>query len=616
MILLLYHAVIFFLGCWILKIFKARGDWISIGSMAIVLGLLTALPFTYLLSVFFGSLSFGVYSFAIGSTLFLWKKRKEVVVEHKPAKIIDVGIAIFCLLISTYVMTKTFKQAEDGTVSVARNAIFDFGHSLSIVRSMSWGGNIPYSSPFVARTEHIYHFMFYFWIAILEYFGMPIALAVNIPGIIGFSGFLMVIYMLGKELFDSKLTGLFSVLFLVFHGGLMFVPFFQKYGLSIESIWRFPNYLFTGPFDGSAYSLFFTLNVFVNQRHLGISLAIFFLLYVLFTRQAEKFTTSHAFVYAIAAGVFLLWHLVFGIGLVCLMLLLLGLRKKWKEGFVLLSTALFIILIFAHPWISYLARGLENVLHKGVWVGGGGNRVYPLRGIEFLVLNFGLSLVFFIIGIVKKRKQFQLFLPLFVFVFIFTVTSIKTGMTDQKYLNVLQVIIALFTAAGVYEMLKKTNGIKFIPIIFIPFIMLSGVINFMVIKNDFLFPVKVTKDENIVSFIRQNTKKDAVILGYEEIFDPITLAGRKSYYGFYKQPEIFLDEYDRHRKDRVQNVFDAQDVKTLRFAVKDTGVDYILLPPKDKLDIPYTIDYGLFKKAFFVVTEDFDHVLLDARKTF
>jgi len=66
----------------------------------------------------------------------------------------------------------------------------------------------------------------------------------------------------------------------------------------------------------------------------------------------------------------------------------------------------------------------------------------------------------------------------------------------------------------------------------------------------------------------------------------------------------------------VRNVFEAQNVKTLRFAVKDTGVDYILLPPKDKLDIPYTIDYGLFKKAFFVVTEDFDHVLLDARKTF
>ncbi len=632
MLLFLYHLAIILLGFFIYKkFFHETKTWIFRGIIVTALGLLVSLPLTYLLAIVFLKLNdpifISVSVFTSVVLLFTFLKRRYLLsIKHHRFKIhlkrdslIDGSIVFLCFVFSWYIMSKTFKVDSLGMISVARNAVFDFGHSLSIIRSMSWGNNIPYTSPFVAGTEQLYHFMFQFWVAVLEHLGLPIYYAVNIPSSIGFTLFLLVMYVIGKEIFKKISVGIMGIVFIIFHGGFMFIPFFQKYGINAGAILRNPNYLFTGPFDGSLYSLFFTLNVFINQRQLGISLAIFFLVYVLFQEKLRnnKLNGSTILFFAFLLGLFTLWHLVLTVGLFMTIVGILLYKKKWKESFIFVANALFIGFIFVNSWMPYLIRGLTSISIHGLGSGVPGSK--PSQPVllwlfKFIVLNFGLSLLFLGIGIFKEKKLVNFFSPLFILVGIFSFLSIRAGVIDQKYINVLLVLVALFTAAGVGLLVRKIMVIKVIAIIFLPCIILSGIIDFMVIKNDYMFPVEQTKKGKLVSWIADHTEKNAIFLSYDDIFDPVTLAGRKNYYGFYKQPDIFLAESDKYRRDKVRNVFDVTDSESLTYAVKDTNVDYILLPPYEKKDNPFTIDRLLIKKTFPVVYDQDGLTILDVRK--
>lgn len=619
MILLLYHLVIFLVGYYLSRIFIKHKNIMFVSISSLALGLLISLPLTYILASVVRSLPLGVYLFIIFSLGFFWLKRKIFRFEGFSLIPLDIAVVLGNVLFSLYIMSKTFKIASEGTMLVARNAIFDFGHALSIIRSMSWGSNIPYTSPFVSGTDHLYHFMFLFWSAILEYFGMSINWAFNIPSIIGFTLLLTDIYYLGKEIFKKPTIGILAILFTVFHGGLLFVPFFQNYGLSFSSILRNPDYLFTGPFDGSLYSLFFTLNVFINQRHLGIALGFFFLLYMLFRQDYDKGEIKkRIYFYGALVGVFTLWHFMLTGGLLFVFVAMLLLKKKYGEAWRLVITASGVSFLFVYPLLSLISPGLEGIFRNKNSGGSAGSssNFSLLLPVNFLIVNYGFSIIFLILGFIKKSKERFYFLPLFFLTGLFILISLPTGFIDQKFLNVLQVLLAFFTAAGVYAFFQTHLMTKIATLMIIPLLIISGIIDFMVIKNDYLFPVKYSGSEQLVAFIDSHTKKDAVFLSYQEIFDPVLLAGRKQYYGFFRNPGIFLGEADQYRADRVSNVFAVQDEESLRYAVLDTGVDYILLPPPDKTDLPYTINYDLFKQTFPILTEDFDHLLLDVRKTF
>lgn len=397
----------------------------------------------------------------------------------------------------------------------------------------------------------------------------------------------------------------------------MFIDFFQQRGFSFSSFWRHDNYLFSGPFDGSWYSLFLTLNVFVNQRHLGFALAIFFLLYTSFVFRKNTYSYKFLIIYSFFLALFAFWHILLAIGLYSSLFVYLILNKKFREAIVLIVGTLIFGALFYYQWIPYVLRGIFGMIQLS------SNEIVShtisslsLSSIAmFFFFNFGISIFLFLFGVARSARIFIRFSPIIVLIFIFMAINIPFGIIDQKYLNILQIIIALFSAHGVVSIFE-TRGIvsKIIGSILFPFLVLSGVIDFMVIKNDFLFPISSTKKSGLVSLVRDYTEKEATILGYEEIFDPITLSGRKSYYGFYKQPFLFLSESDRYRKDKIDNVFFARDEETLRYAIADTNVDYILLPKNPPSDFHYAINYDLFIQTFPIIFDSFDHILLDVCK--
>lgn len=625
-LLSVYYLSVFFLGFWISnKIVHVQGSRLFMGLSSVTLGLLVSLPITYLITLVLQNtndpISFSLGIFSVMGILFFWSQRHElrltdlVKLSNKRKGIwIDILVISFCLGISTYIMTKTFKEDASGIMYVARNAVFDFGHSLSIIRSLSWGTNIPYTSPFVSGTPQVYHFMFNFWVATLEHMGLPIGISVNVPSTLGFALFLLTLYELGIALFGRRIVGLIAMLSIVFHGGFMFVDFFRTYGFSLQVLFRNPNYMFTGPFDGSLYSLFFTLNVFVNQRHLGIALAIFFLLFYLFIQELKlkKLNRTHILKYGIFVGFFLLWHLTISVGLLFAFLCALVFRKRWKDLILLCVTAGVTSLVFVYSWIPALIQTIIGI-PKGALASQSismGLESNPFWIIKFIVLNFGIGLVFFGVGIIKYKKITTDILPLFILPILFFVISIRSGSIDQKYLNIFLVMFSLFMSVGFMSIWDSGKVGKIIVVLMLPVIMMSGIIDFMVIKNDFMYPIPNTGNGALISWIKKNIPKDAVFVAGRNIFDPVTLAGRKTYFGFYRQLYVVPPGSDDHRALVIKSIYEATTSGALRSKLAETHAQYLLLPLTADANFTYHVHPEIILNTFPKVYGDSQYLMV------
>lgn len=623
-----YHLFVLLFGYIIYKQFVNEKK-IGIHTLiySVTFGLLSSIPLTYFISIVFPSSDNRIYLsillFIFGVLIISFIERKKLFLNkhtgfniHNYKTFVEGVVICFSLLFSWYIMSKTLKFNSDGLLLVARNVVFDLGHSLSIIRSMSWGNNIPYSSPFVSDTQHIYHFMFYFWSSLYESMGISINWALNIPSTISFSLLLLMVYFLGKDRFNSILIGVLAVLFTVFHSSFIFIPFFQQYGLSLKEIWFNPNYLFNGITDNSIYSIFFTLNVFLNQRHLGISIVVFFLIYILFADFVkEKITIKQLLILSVLCSLFILWHIILSIVLIGAIIVHLLFHKKIKESVIYIICLSSLSLIILSPWISTIIRIITSLFQTTSLMiyESSVNQFNLVSFFSFITLNLGLLLVFFIFGLITNKKNVMFFLPVFIVILLATIVSVKVGLSYQKYLNVFLILFSLFGAAGIYECFNKRYLIKVITILLFPFIIISGVVDFMVIKNDYLFPVSNTKPNELVSWINKNIPRNVTILGYQEIFDPVTLSGRKNYYGFFKQPEIFLSKSDKYRDKKVRDIFLSKNKDELVNAVNSAEVDYILLSLINREDVPYAIDVNFMRSVYPVVLEDYDHLILDTK---
>jgi len=301
------------------------------------------------------------------STLFLIVFLKHIDVVKRIIQTLHFSAFHFVLLaffmsMAIWFITKSFR-GDTATLLIGSNEVFDFGHSLSMIRSMSWGQNMPFLSPFVSGAVHIYYFMFYFWAALFERAGFHIVSAVNIPSIFSLSAFFIALYFFASRTFSSRLIGMITVLFTVFHSNLTFISYFLKKGLSATTfmgIWRNSTYLFNGPDDGSRITLGRTMNVFVNQRHFAFSLALVFCLFLLFEQKnsGKRQQLIQSCIAGIILGNLVLWHATLAFAGTLGLFLVFLFRKQYKESIIfVLSTGLCMFLSLL-PWFTQLIHAV------------------------------------------------------------------------------------------------------------------------------------------------------------------------------------------------------------------------------------------------------------------
>lgn len=574
-----------------------------------LLGTLISVPTTYILSCLFVRTGNPILLGVCGTIVIgIAAGIKLKSVKHYHFDLSTIILFLFSLTFSSWLMFKTFHGDGTGQLFVGSNNIFDFSHALGIIRSFSFGSNIPFMSPFQAGLPYFYHFLFTFYVALWEYFGVPIVWAMNIPSILVFTSLLVTVYFLPQLLFKQPIVvGWLAVLFTLTNSTLTWWQIFIQKGLSIQtlrSLWVLPTYPFAGPFDGSTISIFMTLNNYVNQRHLAFAIACSLFFVMLITKQTEQkeMTIRKSLVYGILFGLLGMWNIAITMIAALSTVLLLILAKLWRQSIVFLMAVGAVSLLWYGQYLFLFNKLMvfgkaivaTSISTQGTWNAG-----------QYFWMNLGILPIVIIVGYLAVNKKNRIYgLPFLLLGIGLCVLSImeKQGF-DQKFLSFLVIWADMFAAVGVGWLWQRRTLIsKIAALCLFVLLTMSGVIDLLPIKNEFAYPIIDSKMLPVISWIHTHTAKDAVFVSYADMVDPVAFAGRKNYFGFFGN----LGWTDR--SSDVKNIY-AEDVDL----ANKLGISYILVPKWTKSDFPYVVDMTYFLGHRKRVYEDERFIIFDAR---
>lgn len=521
----------------------------------------------------------------------------------------EIVLILLFFLFSWWLMNKSFGyDPVSHQFRIARHQVGDFGLHLSLIRSFSWGDNFPAESPFFPGKPLPYHYYFDFLVGLLERAGVRIDYAFNGLSIIAFTALLYLIYRLPQLIFGKSIVlGLLAVVLFLTSPSLTFLSFLKEKGLSLKlwhELWLLPDYLHKGPFDGSLTSLFFTLNPYLNQRHLIAAMAVgLLLIYVVYQRLKEKkeFSVIGLVLIGLVLGLTARLHtlLFFSTGLTLLLLLLFNRRFKY-----LLPLFLPAGLLAVFQLRVVLQQGLSHP-----WWNPGFHAEKPLTLFSFgkyWLFNLGAAVFTIPLGVClakqKQRKLFLSVLPLFIIANLF-----QLGFRidhNHSLFNFFFIFGNFYSAYFLWSLWQRSVLVKGVVPLLLFLLTTSGVINLMALKNDFQFPLKDAPADKFIQWIKENTHKRDVFLAREEILDPLTLAGRRNYFGHRYYLEVMGYNFSQREK-LAKDFFEASSGETLSIMRKE-GIKYLVISLKRVADFNYKVNIFFLQENLKRVYEDRD----------
>lgn len=520
-----------------------------------------------------------------------------------PAKYtFDIILFILFFSFSWWLMDKSFGyDAQNHVFRIARHQVGDFGLHISLIRSFSWGNNFPVESPFNPGVPFSYHYYFYLLVGILEKIGIPIAIAFNGLSAIFFTALLWFVYKLPQIIFKkSWKIGIISVILFICHSSLTFIDFFKgkTFDLSLfKELWHLPDYINKGPFDGSIISIYFTMNVFLNQRHLIAALAISMgIIYMLLQKLlvSGKISIKLLFFIGIILGFSSRIHVLIFFSTLIIIFCLFLFFKKIK---LILPCILPALLLFSFHMTSIFTQQSHQIINLGFL----STKPITIENLLFFwFMNLGIALFLIPIGFFlsndKQKKIFLSFFSLFIIGNIFQPSFMIEH--NHSFFNYFIILANFYIAFALTKLWGKKIFLKALVILLFFLLTISGFIDLFAIKNDYQLRVQDAPNNKLMQWIKNNTRNRDVFLSRREILDPITFSGRRNYLGY-----IYMGYNTAPREIIVKKIFETNNKKTFSMA-KKTGINYIVLPNNNIPDFNYSINREFFQKTLPVVYKD------------
>lgn len=520
----------------------------------------------------------------------------------------EILLLIFFLLFSIWLFNKSFGyNTEQNSFRIARHQIGDFGLHLSLIRSFSWGNNyFPVESPFFPGFSLPYHYYFDFLVGLLEKIGFRIDIAFNGLSVLFFTALLYFIYKLPQVIFyKSRVIGIISVVLFVFHSNLTFIDFLREKGISKNlflDLWLLPDYLNKGPFDGSIISLFFTLNVYLNQRHFIAGLTISMFIFFIFLSKIinnKNISYEKVILLGFLLGLISRFHTLTFFSTSIVLFTLLLIFKHFR--FILPFFAPAALLFFFHA-NDILLQNMQHLFFNPGFLSQKPLSFYNF--VYFWLANIGISLFLIPIAVWLSKKKHKIiflsFFPLFIIGNIFQL-SFRID-HNHSIFNFFFIFANFYIAYLLTTFLLNTNIKRFVFVILMFLLTISGVIDIFAIKNDFQFYLEDAPKNRLMKWIRTNTNKNDIFLSRQEILDSVTLSGRKNFLGHdYYLSVMGYDYYPR--LVRVKTYFEANSQDMLEKMRKES-ITYIVIPNESAADFNYIVNKDFFRKNLPVVYED------------
>lgn len=567
--------------------------------------------------------------------------------------------ALVWLVFAAWLMTMTFHQ--DGAWIRAGYSVFsDFAPHTALIRSFAQGRNFPTQYPHFANDGIAYHFMFFFLSGNLHYLGLPVDWSINIPSILGLFSFCLLLGTLAVQLTGRKATYLLAPSLLFLRSSMAFWTHLRdliiEYGWSLSG-WRsilsviWHQSVFIGQTPRDDWGLW-GINVYANQRHFLPGLAAALLVILFFLPDLEKnlrswtgwknnFFSKKSWQLPEKTGRRQLWlMLIFccllpyfhGSATVALMLVLAFMAIFSQNrlayvltGFVTLLAAFIQSAVFA----GHVARVVEPAFYFGF--------ISPDRSwlgiIQYVLEMSGLSLPLWLAVWIISRRQTKPLLIAFIMpgIFAFTVSLTPDVTVNHKYIMISLALMNIFiadllirlwhfgrdahiaqpspskppTCQFLTEKIPLTRCLSRTAAVMLAImLMITGVQEIVIVRNINQNTVSINQDSELVRWISQNTKPDAVFVTAPHHFHEFFLSGRFAWLGHsYYAWSAGHDTARRQEQMAWLLAGGDGDLVSLQAMIRGSHLDYLLIDDALRQHPDFDLNEVYFSNHFEIVAE-------------
>ncbi|NLY48963.1 MAG: hypothetical protein GX059_08100 [Clostridiales bacterium] len=547
--------------------------------------------------------------------------------NDKKTAVMEALIVFLVSVLATVLMWTTF-YARDGRLNIGVSVFSDFSPHIGMIRSFSYGNNFPTSYSHYAGEDIKYHFMFQFLAGNLEFLGLRIDYAFNLPSMLSFISAFMLLYVLAVKITGRMLTGGLALWFFAFRSGKALFEYISEIPKGV-SIWETLaiNTDFIGKTTHEDWGLW-NLNVYCNQRHFAFGLSVMFFLIIMFLphlyemidalQRKKGFSNKTRHIFFSGQG----WKIGNVRYPVFLGILLGSLAFFHGSAVIGCLLVLFVIAILATRRLEFLITAVITVLlstlQSSCFING--TAVKPEFLFGFIAQNktlFGVLsyldrllgvlipviIIAFIFGDTVHRFLITAFAAQLIFAFTVSLTVDVT--VNHKYVMMSCILLGIFSALLVTRMLesrKAAVGIAAAALI----IMLSatGIYDFTTVirKNSRIGPIVLNMDDPLTEFVINNSDSRDIFLTGAYSINQVVFGGAMLYQGH--QYYAWSAGYDTYYRDiMVRRMFEAQTPEELDELVKENNISFIIIDSVSRESDDYILNEDNIRATYECVYE-------------
>ncbi len=562
--------------------------------------------------------------FAVAAGLLLFKYKKRVREQKTGSCKLTVGEWIFLAVLAVFITQMMFLTlaVKDNRLYVGLSVFSDFAPHMGMIRSFSYGNNFPTAYSHFAGEDIRYHFLFQFLVGNLEFLGMRIDFAFNLPSIFGMLASCVLLYALAARLTGKRSVGYLMTLFFLFRSSPSFFRFLAEIpkGQLGQTLLTQTEFISYTECEGWG---FWNLNVYCNQRHLAFAIAVmllalhFFMPYVYAMAEKLKNTRDgfatdtkkrkpseklwrYCKVLFFSKGAFGVRHPVVAL---CLGSLLGGLA--FFNGSVLITCCamLFFMAAVSDSRLDYLITAgialLLSLAESGLFVEG--SAVSPDYYFGFLAENktfFGVLdymwqlwgiLLLVLVGYLllgKGVKRYLVFVFSVPLVMAFTLSLTVDIGVNHKFVIMAEMLLSLFPAIVVAELWDRSSTIlqsrlfarRLAAAVLTVLLTATGIFEYVIVQRRNMPQNNLVYDLNdpLTLWLKENADSEDIILSSWYHLHRVVLGGGMLYYGW--PYYAWSAGYDTaYREQQVIAMFEASSVEELDARIKENGIRYIIV---------------------------------------
>lgn len=541
----------------------------------------------------------------------------------------SITVLAFVLMWSTFFV-------KGNKLYVGLTVFSDFSPHIGMIRSFSYGNNFPTTYSHYAGEDIRYHFMFQFLVGNLEYLGMRIDYAFNLPSMLSFISAFLLLYLLAIKITGKIGAGILACLFFAFRSSKAFFTFLANIpkGQGILKALA-ENTTFIGDTPNEDWGLW-NLNVYCNQRHLAFGLAVMFLVILLLLPRAyemhmslellmnrkrrslgkpdreklwkEVFLAKNSWSVenlrlAIASGILLgslsFFHGAAVIGCLLVLFVVALLSKHRLEFAVLAAITVGMSLMQTKFFIhgsAVSAKFLFGFIAENKTLFGVASYLERLLGILPLVL----LVAFLMQKSIGKHLLLAFALPL---VFAFTVSLTVDVTVNHKYIMMSCILLGIFAADLVIRILMQRKMLVRVAGIFLIFMLTAtGIYDFLtVMKNNTPNTAIILElDDPLTDWINKNSDSHDIFLTSNYAINQVVLGGAMLYQGW---PYFAWSAgYDtQYRDTQVKKMYEASTPEELDMLVKENHIRFIIVDHDNRSSMDYQLNEANIQSTYACV---------------